>query len=139
MRGVSQVFGFKKKKVEKLPSKKENQLSLEEQSILEDELTEKNNLLLNIQVDNKPQLAYVCEQIGIIQAKLNLTDEAIQSLEKSLEYEASIGEGYKKLMGLYNEKRIAAAYSGDDEKIDYYMGKMDEMRQIAKKLTISRK
>jgi len=40
-------------------------------------------------------------------------------------------------MSLYNAQRAAAARNGDDAKIDYYMDKMEEMRQIAKQLTIS--
>ncbi len=39
-------------------------------------------------------------------------------------------------MSLYNQKRSDAARAGDDQGIDYYMGKMDEMRQIAKQVTI---
>jgi hypothetical protein len=58
-------------------------------------------------------------------------------LEKSLQAKKSIGDGYKKLMSLYNAQRAAAARNGDDAKIDYYMDKMEEMRQIAKQLTIS--
>ena len=57
-------------------------------------------------------------------------------LEKSIEIKRSIGEGYKKLMSLYNKKRAESARNGDDQGIDYYMGKMDEMRQIAKQVTI---
>ena len=40
-------------------------------------------------------------------------------------------------MSLYNAKRAEAARAGDDQVIDHYMGKMDEMRQIAKQLTIT--
>ncbi len=58
-------------------------------------------------------------------------------LEQSLANQKSIGDGYKKLMHLYNKKRAEAARAGDDQGIDYYMGKMDEMRQIAKQVTIT--
>lgn len=49
-----------------------------------------------------------------------------------------MGEGYKKLMILYNAKRAEAAKNRDDAGIDYYMNKLDDMRNLAKKLTLSR-
>ena len=49
-----------------------------------------------------------------------------------------MGEGYKKLMLLYNSKRVEAAKNRDDDGIDYYMNKLDDMRNLAKKLTLSR-
>ncbi|EHI73994.1 Uncharacterised protein [Streptococcus criceti] len=42
-------------------------------------------------------------------------------------------------MSLYNQKRKEAARSQDDELIAYYMGKMDDMRNIAKKVTLTAK
>ena len=56
-----------------------------------------------------------------------------------MENKQTIGDGYKKLMSLYNQKRADAARAGDDQRgIDYYMGKMDEMRQIAKQVKRSK-
>ncbi|MCK1197077.1 hypothetical protein MXZ32_08345 [Streptococcus uberis] len=60
-------------------------------------------------------------------------------LEKSLSLEISIGEGYKQLMAYYNQKRKEAAIDKDDELIEYYMNKLDEMRNIAKKGTLTSK
>ena len=84
------------------------------------------------------ELAKLYEQVGIHYSELNLPDEAIQNLEKSQEYKPSMGEGYKKLMMLYNAKRAEAAKNRDDAGIDYYMNKLDDMRNLAKKLTLSR-
>ena len=83
------------------------------------------------------ELAGLYEKLGLNYATLEQTDSAIESLEKSLDHKLTIGDGYKKLMSLYNGKRAEAARNGDDAGIDKYMGKMDEMRQIAKKVTIS--
>ena len=77
------------------------------------------------------------EKLGLNYAQLEQIDAAIESLEKSLDYKLSIGDGYKNLMSLYNAKRAESARNGDDAGIDKYMGKMDDMRQIAKKVTIS--
>ena len=71
-------------------------------------------------------------------SELNLPDEAIEHLEKSQGYKSSMGEGYKKLLMLYNAKRAEAAKNRDNAGIDYYMNKLDDMRNLAKKLTLSR-
>lgn len=84
-----------------------------------------------------PTLAEKYENLGLLYSKLPEEDLAIAALEKSLSYKKSIGKGYKKLMHLYNQKRASAAQAGDGEAIDFWMNKMDEMRQIAKKVTIS--
>ena len=67
-----------------------------------------------------------------------LNNSELENLEKSLEVLPSIGDGYKVLMSLYNKKRADSARSGDDNGIDYYMNKMDDMRQIAKITTLKR-
>lgn len=82
-------------------------------------------------------LAEKYEELGLLYSELKEENPAIDALEKSLSYKNSIGKGYKKLMHLYNQKRAAAAKAGDGEAIDLWMSKMDEMRQIAKKVTIS--
>ena len=41
-------------------------------------------------------------------------------------------------MSLYNHKRAEAAKSGSIADIDFWMNKMDEMRNIAKLATIQR-
>ena len=88
--------------------------------------------------EDKVELAKLYEQVGIHYSELNLLDEAIEHLEKSQGYKPSMGEGYKKLMMLYNAKRAEAAKNRDDAGIDYYMNKLDDMRNLAKKLTLSR-
>lgn len=88
--------------------------------------------------EDEVELAKLYEQVGIHYSELNLPDEAIEHLEKSQGYKPSMGEGYKKLMRLYNAKRAEAAKNRDDAGIDYYMNKLDDMRNLAKKLTLSR-
>ena len=84
-------------------------------------------------------MQFTLKILGLLYDKVSETDEAIESLERSLEIEPSMGDGYKRLMSLYNLKRKEAAVAHDDELIEYYMGKMDEMRNIAKKLTLTAK
>ena len=130
------MFGFFKKKSTPEKTEEKVELSTEEK----DRLNEDNQQLLSkisATSDDQTELARLHEQLGLNYAKLEQTDNAIESLEKSLEEKLTIGDGYKKLMSLYNGKRAEAAHNGDDAGIEKYMSKMDEMRQIAKKVTIS--
>ncbi|EFF59849.1 hypothetical protein CUO_1124 [Enterococcus faecium PC4.1] len=131
------MFGFFKKKENKPKKrsiKEEKILSPEAIEKIQSEITQLNQEISTTQ--EKHELAELYEQIGLKFSELYENDQAIQYLEKSLENKQTIGDGYKKLMSLYNQKRADAARAGDDQGIDYYMGKMDEMRQIAKQVTI---
>lgn len=131
------MFGFFKKKEnepKKRSIKEEKILSPEAIEKIQSEITQLNQEISTTQ--EKSKLAELYEQVGLKFSELYENDQAIQYLEKSLENKQTIGDGYKKLMSLYNQKRADAARAGDDQGIDYYMGKMDEMRQIAKQVTI---
>lgn len=130
---------FKKKKPEE---KQETVIEITEEQKNElkekiERLTIEVNELEATDPQQAVELAATYEEIGLSQAELGEVDQAIGTLEKSLVVKLSIGDGYKKLMSLYNAKRAEAARNGDGDGIDKYMGKMDEMRQIAKKVTIS--
>lgn len=84
---------------------------------------------------DKHKLAKLYEQVGLKFSELYVNDQAIQYLERVWKINRRSEMGIK-LMSLYNQKRADAARAGDDQGIDYYMGKMDEMRQIAKQVTI---
>lgn len=131
------MFGFFKKKEKepkKVLAKEEKALSPEATEKIQSEITQLKQEISTTQ--DKHKLAKLYEQVGLKFSELYVNDQAIQYLEKSLENKQTIGDGYKKLMNLYNQKRADAARAGDDQGIDYYMGKMDEMRQIAKQVTI---
>lgn len=134
------MFGFLKKKNKPEKTEEKVDLSPEEKEVL---TKENQQLMTEIaaaeQTDSseKAKLASLYEKLGLNFEKLEQMDSAIESLEKSLDHKLSIGDGYKKLMSLYNAKRAEAARNGDDAGIEKYMNKMDEMRQIAKKVTIS--
>jgi len=122
------MFSFFKK--EKKPTETPAVPLTAEESQEEEALIKTLESQLQAETDIDEQ-AKLYEALGLAQAKLSRTEEAIDALEKRLQ------DGYKKLMSLYNAQRAAAARNGDDAKIDYYMDKMEEMRQIAKQLTIS--
>ncbi|KPG70086.1 MULTISPECIES: hypothetical protein [unclassified Enterococcus] len=127
------MFSFFKKDK---PVKEEAVLSPAEKTAAEAVIAETQAALEDTD-QTSDALAALYEKLGLAQAKLSDTDHAIASLEKSLGIKKSIGDGYKTLISLYNAKRAAAAKSGDDAGIEYYMNKMDDMRQIAKQITIS--
>lgn len=133
------MFGFFKKKGETSDQKQSESLPvLSEERRLEllDKVAEEKETLSTLK--ESEQLADTYEKIGLIYSELGQTDSAIENLEKSLEVKLSMGDGYKKLMSLYNLKRAEAAKNRDNDGIDYYMAKMDDMRNIAKKVTLSR-
>ncbi|GBD62121.1 tetratricopeptide repeat protein [Tetragenococcus halophilus] len=131
------MFDFFKKKKKKTNDVKENTLSEEQLSNINQAIDTKKAEITKVEkTATKAEQAKLYEELGLLYAQKN-DDEAIPILEKSLERKLSMGDGYKKLMSLYNEKRKEAARNGDDAGIDKYMNKMDEMRSVAKKLTIS--
>ncbi|MGT2929981.1 tetratricopeptide repeat protein [Streptococcus dentasini] len=107
----------------------------------EEELEKFNKEINQLLADQEQHLddADYFEKLGLLYDKVSKKDEAIAHLEKSLSIKLTIGEGYKKLMSLYNQRRKEAAMAHDDELIEYYMSKMDEMRNIAKKVTLTAK
>lgn len=92
------------------------------------------------EIENKKSKEYAkeLEKLGILYYKKENIEKTITTLEESLDIHATIGEGYKILMGIYNSKRAEAAKSGDMSEINRWLDKMDEMRNIAKKGTILR-
>lgn len=132
------MFNFFKKKKEKTSDKKEDVLTKEQLAKIDQTIEEKRKAIDKAEkTETAEKLAKLYEKLGLAYAQKN-GDEAIPTLEKSLELKLSMGDGYKKLMSLYNEKRKEAARNGDDAGIDKYMNKMDEMRSVAKKLTVSK-
>lgn len=75
------------------------------------------------------------DEIGILYAQAKYYDEAIKYLELSLSEKKALGNGYRTLLNVYNIKRREAAQAKDDEKIQYYLVKIDEMMAISKEVT----
>lgn len=129
------MFGFFKKKDQK-EQKNIIQEEIVDKDALEKQLSQVVEKLSSVKDDEERTKLY--EEKGLIEADLDLVDEAIQSLEKSLDLKVSMGDGYKCLLNLYNKKRAQAAKSGDDDAINYYINKFDKMKAVAKKGTLSK-
>lgn len=128
-------FKKKPKREKRVPEKKE--LSLAEKKERHELIFVKEQECRQLEGQGqKPEiLAKAYESLGVLQAAVD-QEVALETLEKSFSYQQSIGEGYKTLMSLYNQKRSEAAYRGDGDEIEKWMGKMDELRQIARNNTI---
>ncbi len=88
--------------------------------------------------ENSKEYAKELEVLGLNYYENNEEEKAIEALENSLEKHATINEGYKKLMNIYNSKRAEAAKNGNMNEINIWLDKMDKMRNIAKTGTIFR-
>lgn len=74
-------------------------------------------------------------EIGLAYNELGDEDQAMAALEKSLQLQKSVGDGYKTLLKLYNKKRAEAAKANDEPSLQAYLKKMDRMMQISKDVT----
>ena len=74
----------------------------------------------------------ILNKIGDIYYKISDYDEAIKYYEESLSLQKTIGKAYTNLLNIYNAKRKEAAINKDDEQIQYYLVKIDDMMKISK-------
>lgn len=95
--------------------------------------------LESIKDETSKEYAKELETLGLYYYKSNDINESMAILEKSLEINPTITDGYKTLMGIYNTKRAEAANEGNINEINNWLNKMDKMRNIAKKGTINRR
>ncbi|WP_299090490.1 tetratricopeptide repeat protein [uncultured Metabacillus sp.] len=128
------MFGFGKKK------NKEPKKEVAEEVVLTEE--RKEVLLRTIsfkkeeinQVTGEEQ-AKIYEDLGLAFHELGDDENAIESLEKSIQIKKTLGNGYKTLLKLYNKKRAEAAKMNDDESLQKYLKKMDGLMQVSKEVT----
>ncbi|PXY99253.1 tetratricopeptide repeat protein [Gilliamella apicola] len=133
------MFSFFKKNKQKIKEPKtEIKASLTSEQIVQIEQSIQQLQQQIANSDDVKLLAVLNEKTGMLYHQLERIDLAIEYLEISLQHKKSIGEGYKILMSLYNLKRAEAATNGSMADIDFWMNKMDSMRNIAKQVTILR-
>jgi tetratricopeptide (TPR) repeat protein len=75
--------------------------------------------------------------LGTTYMEMKVTEEAIRYYEMSLEEDTVFGKACTDLMSLYNIKRREAAVAKDDEQLQLYLNKIDNLMQTTK--TIMRK
>lgn len=74
----------------------------------------------------------ILNEIGSLYFQAEEFDEAIKYYEESLDLKKVMGKSYTDLMSLYNKKRQQAAEAKNDEELNYYLAKVQEMMQISK-------
>ncbi len=74
----------------------------------------------------------ILNKLGDIYYKISDYDEAAKYYEESLNLQKTIGKAYTNLLNIYNSKRKEAAINKDDEQIQYYLVKIDDMMKISK-------
>lgn len=119
-------FTRKKKEKTKEVEKAESTVSVEESIKKVEELKEE---LKNCDETKKVMLL---NEIGGIYYKISDYDNAVIYYEESLNIEKTIGKAYTNLLNIYNIKRKEAAVNKDDEKLQYYLNKIDDMMKISK-------
>lgn len=131
---VQVMFGFGKKKP------KEPKKETTEKVVLTVERKEELVRIISTKKEEVNQTvgeeqAKIHEEIGLAFNELGEENNAINSLEKSIQAKKSLGDGYKTLLKLYNKKRAEAAKVNDEELLQIYLKKMDQMMQVSKEVT----
>lgn len=119
-------FTRKKKEKTNEVEKVDNSISVEDSIKKAEELKEE---LKNCDETKKVMLL---NEIGGIYYKISDYDNAVIYYEESLNIEKTIGKAYTNLLNIYNIKRKEAAVNKDDEKLQYYLKKIDDMMKISK-------
>lgn len=128
------MFGFGKKKP------KEPKKETTEEVVLTVERKEELLRTISIKKEEVNQTvgeeqAKIYEEMGLAFNELGEEDNAIDLLEKSIQAKKSLGDGYKTLLKLYNKKRAEAAKVNNEELLQIYLKKMDQMMQVSKEVT----
>ncbi|MFC6180586.1 hypothetical protein [Lactiplantibacillus daowaiensis] len=127
------MFGlFKKKHAEKVsPVETTPTLSTEETEQLKVECKTLVGQVDSITGDDRINML---NHIGMINEKLDQLDDAIAYFEMSLKEKEQFGDAYNGLLRLYEEKRKQAAYGKDDDGIQKWVTKMDDLMSISKRV-----
>lgn len=73
-------------------------------------------------------------ELGKLYQKLGKKDEAIKYFEESLDEKEQFGDAYNGLLNLYEVKRKEAAFNKDDDAIQKWVSKTDNLMAISKKV-----
>lgn len=127
-----------------IPKKNEVKLTAEEKSKLESDI---NKLTEQVKeekftgsdsTDLNKQKADALTKLGQDYQKLGKVDEAIKAYEQSLKFNEDFGPAFDGLLKLYDVKRQEAAYAKDDEGIQKWLNKSDDLTSLSKKIMRSK-
>lgn len=126
----------------KIEKSKETQqkLSIEEKAEIKSTITKLKEQITVGEAKNldAKQTANVLTELGENYQKLNEVDKAIDAYEKSLKNDEDFGPAFDGLLKLYDVKRQAAAYAKDNDEIQKWLNKSDELTALSKKIMRSK-
>ncbi|MBW4082611.1 tetratricopeptide repeat protein [Paenibacillus sp. S150] len=127
------MLGFGKKKIKEPKDEAvEHVLTEERKQELLSAISSKEEALGG---QSEAEQSKVYGEIGLAYNELGNEDQAMVALEKSLQLKKSVGDVYKTLLKLYNKKRAEAAKANDEQSLQAYLKKMDQLMQISKDVT----
>ena len=121
------MFLFGKKK-----EKKEKNIEVNIKVNKDELIAEASEKIQELEELSGEQRVPLLNQIGALYYQAEELESAIQYYEESLSIKKEMGKSYTDLMLLYNKKRQQAAENKNDEQMNYYMQKVQEMMQMSK-------
>lgn len=126
------MFGlFKKKKSEPKEEPKKKELTPSEIEEINSKIKPLEDSLENLSGDSKIESL---NELGSLYQELGKIDEAIKYFEESLAEKEQFGDAYNGLLNLYEVKRKEAAFNKDDDAIQKWVSKTDNLMAISKKV-----
>ncbi|MDY2996359.1 MAG: tetratricopeptide repeat protein [Faecalimonas sp.] len=121
------MFLFGKKK-----EKKEKNIEVNIKVNKDELIAEASEKIQELEGLSGEQRVPLLNQIGALYYQAEELESAIKYYEESLSIKKEMGKSYTDLMSLYNKKRQQAAENKNDEQMNYYMQKVQEMMQMSK-------
>lgn len=121
------MFLFGKKK-----EKKEKNIEVNIKVDKDELIAEASEKIQELEGLSGEQRVPLLNQIGALYYQAEELESAIKYYEESLSIKKEMGKSYTDLMSLYNKKRQQAAENKNDEQMNYYMQKVQEMMQMSK-------
>lgn len=120
------MFLFGKKK-----EKKEKNIEVNIKVNKDELIAEASEKIQELEELSGEQRVPLLNQIGALYYQAEELESAIKYYEESLSIKKEMGKSYTDLMSLYNKKRQQAAENKNDEQMNYYMQKVQEMMQMS--------
>ena len=121
------MFLFGKKK-----EKKEKNIEVNIKVNKDELIAEASEKIQELEELSGEQRVPLLNQIEALYYQAEELESAIKYYEESLSIKKEMGKSYTDLMSLYNKKRQQAAENKNDEQMNYYMQKVQEMMQMSK-------
>lgn len=85
-----------------------------------------------LSTSNDNNIIEILNKLGEVCTNLNKIDDAISYYEQSLKKQSTLGKASTDLLKLYNIKRKEASLAKDDNLIQFYLEKIDNLMKLNK-------